>query len=107
MNTINNLPARDRLLVGLALCALSLSLWCADATVTNAETAITGQWLVEFTDRADTVQLTFQRTRGDRWNWSSSFSVPVSGLRGLDRGQAGAGGSVAKNVEYTSFIAWK
>ena len=58
-----------------------------------AAAPITGQWTVEFTDRADTVHLTLQRRQGEHGFMNSSSNFRAADLKGLDRAKAGSGGA--------------
>src|SRR5215472_7625271 len=59
----------------------------------QTQSAISGEWIVDPTPKADTVQLTLRRSEGYEHNFSSSHGIPVSSLAGLSSAQMNSSGT--------------
>src|SRR5882724_10827561 len=84
--------------------ALLLTLLAITATIlggryvpaAHAQDSMNGQWLIDPSGKADMVQLTLQKRDGWEHQFSSSFPVPMSDLRGLSSAQMGASGATVR-----------
>ncbi|HKY06315.1 MAG TPA: hypothetical protein VJQ56_15575, partial [Blastocatellia bacterium] len=78
---------------GASNSALSNSALSNSGAAAGAQSAITGEWIIETSARADHVHLTIHRRWGNLNHMTSSFDISTDSFKGLTRAQMQSAGS--------------